>query len=186
MKSTRITNMLAAALVGALAFGDPASAQENPDKQTVADAYVYLLGRALAIRQEQTDLKEPGIAYNAIKYNPVGSANFVNPNLDVAYLEAWIAVDDQTPVSRRAVPGTTCSARDRPLPRTPPSLASCPIYWRIIAEAEFSHGLDPNRTFLGFFWSCSHGAILRIVSSSIRATRAALRLPLANGLAHRG
>ena len=68
------------------------------DKQTVTDAYVYLLGRALAIRQEHTDLKEPGIAYNAIKYNPVGSADFVNPNLDVAYLEAWIAVDDQTPV----------------------------------------------------------------------------------------
>jgi hypothetical protein len=50
------------------------------------------------IRQEQTDLKEPGITYNAIKYNPVGSADFVNPNLDVAYLEAWIAVDDKTPV----------------------------------------------------------------------------------------
>ena len=72
--------------------------QENLDKQTVTDAYVYLLARALAIRQEHTDLKEPGITYNVIKYNPVGSADFVNPNLDVAYLEAWIAVDDQTPV----------------------------------------------------------------------------------------
>jgi hypothetical protein len=68
------------------------------DQQTVTDAYVYLLGRAIVIRQEQTDLKEPGIDYNVIKYNPVGSADFVNPNLDVAYLEAWIAVDDQTPV----------------------------------------------------------------------------------------
>lgn len=65
---------------------------------TVTDAYVYLLGRAIVIRQEQTDLKEPGIAYNVIKFNPAGSADFVNPNLDVAYLEAWIAVDDQTPV----------------------------------------------------------------------------------------
>lgn len=69
-----------------------------PDKQTVTDTYVYLLGRAIAIRQEQTDLKEPGINYNVIKYNPAGSADFVNPNLDVAYLEAWIAVDDNTPV----------------------------------------------------------------------------------------
>jgi|GEM_PF-3914291 hypothetical protein len=43
------------------------------DKQTVADAYVYLLGRAIVIRQEQTDL-------------------------DVAYVEAWIPVDDKTPV----------------------------------------------------------------------------------------
>ena len=68
------------------------------DKQTVSDAYVYLLGRAIVIRQEQNDLKEPGVTYNVIKYNPVGSADFVNPNLDVAYLEAWIAVDDETPV----------------------------------------------------------------------------------------
>ncbi|AKC85792.1 DUF1214 domain-containing protein [Pseudoxanthomonas suwonensis] len=68
------------------------------DKKAVADAYVYLLGRAIPIRQEHTDLKEPGVDYNVIKYNPRGSADFVNPNLDVAYLEAWIAVDDDTPV----------------------------------------------------------------------------------------
>ncbi len=75
----------------------PAARAQVPDKQTLTDAYVYLLGRAIAIRQEQTDLKEPGIDYNVIKYNPAGSADFVNPNLDVAYLEAWIAVDDNTP-----------------------------------------------------------------------------------------
>ncbi len=69
-----------------------------PDDQTVVDSYVYLLGRALAIRQEHTDLAEQGIDYNVIKYNPLASAEFVNPNFDVAYLEAWIAVDDNTPV----------------------------------------------------------------------------------------
>lgn len=68
------------------------------DTKMVADTYVYLLGRAIVIRQEHTDMKEPGVDYNVIKYNPVGSADFVNPNLDVAYLEAWIAVDDKTPV----------------------------------------------------------------------------------------
>ena len=73
-------------------------AQDINDEQTIRDAYVYLLGRALVIRQEQTDMQEEGVDYNVIKYNPVGSADFVNPNLDVAYLEAWIAVDDQTPV----------------------------------------------------------------------------------------
>jgi hypothetical protein len=76
----------------------PTSAQQAIDKQKLADAYVYLLGRAIVVRQEHTDLKEPGVAYNVIKYNPLGSADFVNPNLDVAYLEAWIAVDDKTPV----------------------------------------------------------------------------------------
>jgi len=90
--------LIAAALIAMLAFTGVGAVQAQSDKQTVTDAYVYLLGRAIVIRQEQTDLKEPGIAFNVIKYNPAGSADFVNPNLDVAYLEAWIAVDDKTPV----------------------------------------------------------------------------------------
>ena len=68
------------------------------DEQTVKDAYIYLLGRALVIRQEHKDRNGQGFAYNTIKYNPLGSADFVNPNFDVAYLEAWIAVDDETAV----------------------------------------------------------------------------------------
>jgi hypothetical protein len=66
-----------------------------PDRETLADAYVYLLGRALVIRQERIDLREPGFTYNTIRYNPPGSANFANPDLDVACLEAWVAVDDR-------------------------------------------------------------------------------------------
>jgi len=69
----------------------------RPAEKTIADAYTYLLGRMLVIRQEHMDRKGDGFAYNAIKYNPLGSADFVNPNLDVAYLEAWIAVDADTP-----------------------------------------------------------------------------------------
>lgn len=69
-----------------------------PDSQTVADAYAYLLGRALVIRQERNDFKDPSLKYNQIKYNPLGNADFVNPNFDVAYLEAWFAVDEKTPV----------------------------------------------------------------------------------------
>jgi hypothetical protein len=70
----------------------------KPDEQTLSDAYIYLLSRLLVIRQEQTDSKASGFAYNAIKYNPLGSADFVNPNFDVAYLEAWLAVDDDSAV----------------------------------------------------------------------------------------
>lgn len=95
---TSLLVFLALAGMQASFCGAAASAQPMLDKQTVADAYVYLLGRAVVIRQEHTDLAEPGVTYNAIKYNPVGSADFVNPNLDVAYLEAWIAVDEKTPV----------------------------------------------------------------------------------------
>lgn len=93
---TKLTHL---ALGIALGFSPAASTcAAAPSDDALADAYVYLLGRAIVLRQEQTDLKEPGVAYNTIKYNPVGSADFVNPNLDVAYLEAWIAVDDKTPV----------------------------------------------------------------------------------------
>jgi len=70
----------------------------KPDEKTLADAYTYLLGRALVIRQEHMDRRGAGFAFNAIKYNPLGAADFVNPNFDVAYFEAWFAVDDRSPV----------------------------------------------------------------------------------------
>ncbi|HRV59884.1 MAG TPA: hypothetical protein P5138_04590, partial [Solirubrobacterales bacterium] len=73
-------------------------AGDEPDEQAIADAYVYLLARMLVIRQEGIDASEEGFAYNKVKYNPLGSAEFVNPNLDVAYLECWIAVDDDSVV----------------------------------------------------------------------------------------
>lgn len=63
----------------------------------IGDAYLYLLSRALVVRQERIDREGHEFAFNQIKYNPLGTADFVNPNFDVAYLEAWIAVDPQTP-----------------------------------------------------------------------------------------
>jgi hypothetical protein len=74
----------------------------KPEENTIADGYIYLLGRALLIRQEHMDRGAPGFAYNTIKYNPIGSADWVNPNLDTAYLEAWFAVDEDTPVHIRS------------------------------------------------------------------------------------
>ena len=67
------------------------------DEQFIADAYVYLIGRALVVRQEHLDVAAQG-GYNVAFHNPLGSATFVNPNLSVANTEAWIAVDDATPV----------------------------------------------------------------------------------------
>jgi hypothetical protein len=94
-------NKIALAMLGAFAITTSAWAQTTPakpDEKSLSDAYIYLLGRALTIRQEHIDRRGDGFAYNAIKYNPLGSADFVNPNFDVAYLEAWFAVDDRTPV----------------------------------------------------------------------------------------
>lgn len=88
---------LSLTLAGAL-FGASAAFAQAPDRETVREAYVYLLGRALVARQERLDLEEPGVRYNAIKYNPIGKPlEWVNPNLDVTNNEAWIAVDDATP-----------------------------------------------------------------------------------------
>jgi hypothetical protein len=67
------------------------------NEQIIADAYVYLIGRALIVRQEHLDVAAQG-GYNVAFHNPLGSATFVNPNLSVANTEAWIAVDDATPV----------------------------------------------------------------------------------------
>jgi len=91
---------LALMMIAALTQIDSVCAQPigKADEKTVAEAYIYLLGRALVIRQEHIDRGAPGFAYNTIKYNPIGSADWVNPNLDTAYLEAWFAVDDDAPV----------------------------------------------------------------------------------------
>ncbi len=67
-------------------------------EQDIIDSYIYILARYLVIRQEHIDMAEEGVDYNVIKYNELGKAEFVNPNLDVAYLEAWFAVDKDTPV----------------------------------------------------------------------------------------
>ncbi|WP_022891426.1 DUF1214 domain-containing protein [Agromyces subbeticus] len=77
----------------------------SPTNEQVTEAWVYLLGRYLVMRQEGIDLAEDGVGYNVLKHNPavvVGSSaasapTFVNPNLDVVYSEAWIAVDEHTP-----------------------------------------------------------------------------------------
>src|SRR4051794_28890469 len=86
------------ALLSAATTTDAQAQSPRISDQDVTDAYIYLLGRALVIRQEHMDRAAPGFAYNTIKYNPIGSADWVNPNLDTAYLEAWFAVDDDTPV----------------------------------------------------------------------------------------
>jgi len=67
-------------------------------EKDIIDSYIYILARYLVIRQEHIDMAEEGVDYNVIKYNELGKAEFVNPNLDVAYLETWFAVDENTPV----------------------------------------------------------------------------------------
>ena len=80
---------------------------ETNDKQTikglglteeeVVESWVYSFARYMVILQEHIDISEEGVDYNIIKYNELGKAEFPNPNLDVAYMETWFAVDEKTP-----------------------------------------------------------------------------------------
>jgi hypothetical protein len=72
----------------------PAAAQivKLTDKDIV-DAYEYMIGRWLVLRQETLDLKE-GFKWNEIIHREPGGVAWANPNLDVVYSEAWVAVDE--------------------------------------------------------------------------------------------
>src|SRR6478672_11641469 len=62
--------------------------------QDIADAYIYLLGREIILKQERLDFEEEGFEWNNIIHRTPGGVAWANPNLDVAYSEAWVAVDE--------------------------------------------------------------------------------------------
>lgn len=72
--------------------GAPAYAQQATD-DAIGEAYIYLLGRLLVTRQQQIDFQE-GFKWNELIHRKPGKVDWPNPNLDVAYSEAWVAVDE--------------------------------------------------------------------------------------------
>ncbi|WP_258396854.1 DUF1254 domain-containing protein [Cupriavidus alkaliphilus] len=74
----------------------PATAAGAVSEQDIHDAYLYLLGRLLVLRQEQADFQKEGFRWNQIIHRDVGGVSWANPNLDVAYSEAWVAVDEKS------------------------------------------------------------------------------------------
>jgi hypothetical protein len=81
--------MLAATFAAAVVRAQPARVSDKD----IVDAYQYMLGRWLVPRQETLDVKE-GLKWNEVKHREPGGVAWANPNLDVAYSEAWIAVDE--------------------------------------------------------------------------------------------
>jgi len=64
--------------------------------EDIANAYVYLLGRELVLKQQRLDFEKEGFKWNQVIHREPGGVAWANPNLDVAYSEAWIAVDENT------------------------------------------------------------------------------------------
>lgn len=93
----RTLSLAALALIGTLAPAQaPVQAQApRPSDQDVSDAYIYLLGRLLVARQQQLDFQE-GMTWNVLAHRKPGAVEWPNPNLDVAYSEAWVAVDESS------------------------------------------------------------------------------------------
>jgi hypothetical protein len=73
-------------------------APETMSEQAITDAYIYLLGRLLVLRQERLDFEKEAFEWNKLLYREPGAVSWANPNLDVAYCEAWVALDENAPV----------------------------------------------------------------------------------------
>ena len=61
----------------------------------ISDGYIYLLGRLTVTRQQQLDFQE-GFKWNELLHRKPGAVDWPSPNLDVAYSEAWVAVDENS------------------------------------------------------------------------------------------
>nr|WP_183829119.1 DUF1214 domain-containing protein [Rhizobium cellulosilyticum] len=89
-----VSNKIGIALIAA-SFLIPlpnAQAASLSDEQ-ISQSYIYLLGRLLITRQQQLDFQE-GFEWNELVHRKPGAVDWPNPNLDVAYSEAWVAVDE--------------------------------------------------------------------------------------------
>lgn len=99
--TTRLLLLCGLALGGAPVFGSAVALADGEVRagrasdEEISEAYIYLLGRLLITRQQQLDFQE-GFKWNELVHRKPGAVDWPNPNLDVAYSEAWVAVDDSS------------------------------------------------------------------------------------------
>src|SRR5262245_63870833 len=91
MKRFALATLAVIAAAGTV-YAQPAKRLADRD---IDEAYEYMLGRLLVLRQENLDFKE-GFKWNEIAHRAPGGVDWANPNLDVLYSEAWIALDEKS------------------------------------------------------------------------------------------
>lgn len=77
-------------------LGISAAAVSHPTEisdQDISDAWIYLLGRQLITRQQQVDFGQEGFVWTHLLHRKPGAMDWPNPDLDVAYSEAWVTLD---------------------------------------------------------------------------------------------
>lgn len=89
------TALVALALTCAVVMADVRAQAPRGSDQDISDAYIYLLGRLMVTRQQQLDFQE-GFRWNELVHRKPGEVKWPNPNLDVAYSEAWVAADENS------------------------------------------------------------------------------------------
>ena len=85
-------------LTALAAFGVVSPIYAQPARladRDIVEAYEYMLGRLLVLRQENLDFKD-GFKWNEIIHRAPGGVDWANPNLDVVYSEAWIGLDEKS------------------------------------------------------------------------------------------
>lgn len=90
-----LSAVAASVLLTTCPFALASEAAPAVDAQAISDAYVYLFGRTLVLRQQRIDLSE-GMGWNNLVHRKPGAVDWPNPNLDVAYSEAWLALDEHS------------------------------------------------------------------------------------------
>jgi hypothetical protein len=92
MKKAGLAALVVLSAISAVVAQAPTARVSDQD---VSDAYIYLLGRLMVTRQQQLDFQE-GMNWNELTHRKPGAVDWPNPNLDVAYSETWIAVDENS------------------------------------------------------------------------------------------
>lgn len=93
MQRILISVMTAVLMLPIAAKGQGGDRVGPASDQDVSDAWIYLFNRLLVLRQQQLDFQE-GFKWNVLLHRKPGAVDWPNPNLDVAYSEAWVAVDE--------------------------------------------------------------------------------------------